>query len=96
MPPTRETNPIALNNLIGLVGQSSNRMRMVANAGQVTAGVARHLIQTQDNVRKQGSGSKPGKAANIERDRNKGHAKLVRDYFGANPNYTDEMLRKTR
>ncbi|KAE8883390.1 hypothetical protein PF010_g26926 [Phytophthora fragariae] len=45
-------------------------------------------------VKKQRGGSVPGRAANVDRDREAGHARLIADYFAPNPVYNSRLFRR--
>lgn len=52
------------------------------------------LAQTSDMPVKKHGGSRPGRAANMERQREVGHNRLFADYFSATPVYDDNAFRR--
>lgn len=57
---------------------------------EVNAAVARYLSKK----RKRHGGSHPGRSPNIDRDRQVGHDRILKDYFAADTVYNEELFRR--
>jgi hypothetical protein len=51
-------------------------------------------MENEIQGRRSHGGSRPGKRANIDRERDVGHERIMKDYFGENPMYPPHIFRR--
>lgn len=80
--PYDSSNPLSIRDLFSLtINQTNQSLAMCHMAESALATAA----QDEDTVARQGGGSRPGKAPNLDRSHLQGHQGLLRDYFVDGP-----------